>query len=298
MAERPVGSRLHGRGAPSCPTCTRNTWISTRLIGDEIDTFNVESKRGDPHLLLNLYRSLIALRRSGPVLQAGSYEPLGHLGEALVYRRRLGDGTFLVTLNFGHAPENVPMSRSGTTSLSTPISIVRMKRSSTPYGYVPTRALLWSVVGPRRFRGLDNLVTNALRTRCRGYPDPSLVVVFQVRRSAASEFDRKLYGCHVCWKGTRRSQECISGTCENSVRYLRPSSVWKQRPHETVPCTPLRHHCRDRCHGAAGTDDLRHDSRSSEESRGLPRRGRAAHRTWNLRPLCSRCELLRGGRST
>jgi alpha-glucosidase len=101
---------------PQAGFTTGEPWLP---IGDDIDTFNVEAQRGDPDSLLNLYRCLIALRRSEPVLQAGSYEPQGRFGEALVYRRRLGDSTFLVALNFGHAPEDAPMSDGGTVCLST-----------------------------------------------------------------------------------------------------------------------------------------------------------------------------------
>jgi alpha-glucosidase len=101
---------------PQAGFTTGEPWLP---IGDEIETRNVESQRSDPRSLLNLYRSLIALRRSEPVLQAGSYEPLGRFGEALVYQRRLGACEILVALNFGSVPQNVPMDHHGTVRLST-----------------------------------------------------------------------------------------------------------------------------------------------------------------------------------
>jgi alpha-glucosidase len=88
-------------------------------IGDDIKTRNVDSQSNDPRSLLNLYRSLITLCCSEPVLQGGSYEPFGTFGEVLAYRRRLGGCAFLVALNFGSAPQNVPLDHHGSVRLST-----------------------------------------------------------------------------------------------------------------------------------------------------------------------------------
>jgi alpha-glucosidase len=46
---------------------------------------NVESQRADPASILNLYRRLIALRRSSRVLTAGAYRPLAAQGDLLLY---------------------------------------------------------------------------------------------------------------------------------------------------------------------------------------------------------------------
>ncbi len=101
---------------PQAGFTTGEPWLP---IGDGIERLNVDTQLRDPHSLLNLYRRLIALRRAEPALQAGSYELLGRFGEVLVFQRRLGDCAFLVALNFGQAPEAVPVTHHGTARLST-----------------------------------------------------------------------------------------------------------------------------------------------------------------------------------
>ena len=65
---------------------------------------NVESQRADPASILNLYRRLIALRRSSPILTAGAYRPLAAQGDLLLYRREHPDGRVTVALNLGGEP--------------------------------------------------------------------------------------------------------------------------------------------------------------------------------------------------
>jgi alpha-glucosidase len=119
--------------SPQAGFTTGEPWLP---IGSDIETCNVEAQRCDAGSLLHLYRSLVALRRSESVLQAGSYELLGRIGEVLVCRRRLGDYASLVALNFGHAPQDVQMSHHGMIRLSTALDRV----NETVAGTVHLRA--------------------------------------------------------------------------------------------------------------------------------------------------------------
>jgi alpha-glucosidase len=95
---------------------TGEPWLP---VGDTTGSHNVESQKQDPRSLLNLYRSLIALRRLEPALRVGSYRPEGRIGDVLAYRRRHDGREFLVLLNFGDAPEAVPLKARGKVRLST-----------------------------------------------------------------------------------------------------------------------------------------------------------------------------------
>ena len=63
---------------------TVEPWLP--LAGD-FATCNVASQRADPASLYNLYRRLLALRRSRAALTRGSYRPLDAPGEVLAYLR-------------------------------------------------------------------------------------------------------------------------------------------------------------------------------------------------------------------
>jgi alpha-glucosidase len=65
---------------------------------------NVKNQRADANSLLNLYRRLIALRRTRPALTRGSYRPVAASGDLLVYVRAHGDDRILVALNLGAEP--------------------------------------------------------------------------------------------------------------------------------------------------------------------------------------------------
>ena len=68
---------------------------------------NVESQSKDPHSLLNLYKELIRLRRSQPVLQHGSFSSFpGMPGQVLAYLRELDGKRILILLNFQLKPVN------------------------------------------------------------------------------------------------------------------------------------------------------------------------------------------------
>ncbi|RAI44164.1 alpha-amylase family glycosyl hydrolase [Rhodoplanes roseus] len=75
---------------------------------------NVANQTGDPGSLLNLYRRLIAVRRTRPALSRGSYEPVAASGDLIVYVRSLDNDRVMVVLNLG--PEPVTLTVRGAVS--------------------------------------------------------------------------------------------------------------------------------------------------------------------------------------
>lgn len=70
-------------------------------LGPDWPECNVETLSRDPYSLLNLYRQLLALRRSHPALTEGNLELLPAEGDLLAYRRSHGTTTITVLLNMG-----------------------------------------------------------------------------------------------------------------------------------------------------------------------------------------------------
>jgi alpha-glucosidase len=81
---------------------------------------NVVAQRADPGSSLNLYRQLLALRRSSPALRRGSYgEHPAADGRCLVYARTAADDRKLIALNFTGTPCQVTLPEPGVAVLST-----------------------------------------------------------------------------------------------------------------------------------------------------------------------------------
>jgi len=68
---------------------------------------NVENQRRDGTSFLSLHRQLIALRRSEPALQIGSYRMIYAREDAWLFLRELDDTRILVALNMGSEPTAV-----------------------------------------------------------------------------------------------------------------------------------------------------------------------------------------------
>jgi alpha-glucosidase len=63
---------------------------------------NVETELGEPNSILNLYRRLLAVRRTSPVLQLGDYRSLEDVPEAVyAFERTLDEARMVVAMNFG-----------------------------------------------------------------------------------------------------------------------------------------------------------------------------------------------------
>jgi alpha-glucosidase len=70
-------------------------------LADDFRQYNVAKQRGDPTSIHQLYRRLIALRRSRSALLHGSYRPIQADGDLLLFFREQGPERLLVALNFG-----------------------------------------------------------------------------------------------------------------------------------------------------------------------------------------------------
>lgn len=74
----------------------------------EAGTRNAAGQAGDPGSVLALYRRLLAVRRGSPALRRGTLEPLDAPDGVLAYRRRDGDDTRTVLVNFTAEAVGVP----------------------------------------------------------------------------------------------------------------------------------------------------------------------------------------------
>jgi alpha-glucosidase len=69
---------------------------------------NVASLKRDERSILQLWRSLIALREQEPALTQGTQEPVRARNDILAFRRRLGGDSILVLLNLSGEPRRWP----------------------------------------------------------------------------------------------------------------------------------------------------------------------------------------------
>jgi alpha-glucosidase len=74
---------------------------------------NVVTQSADSASLLTLYRQLIALRRTHPALNQGSYRPVAQSGQVLAFDRSTADQRLLVALNFSAEPEEIQLKSDG-----------------------------------------------------------------------------------------------------------------------------------------------------------------------------------------
>jgi glycosidase len=89
---------------------TPQLWLP---LSDNYEQVNVETELQDPHSLLNLYRKLLAYRRSTPALQRGSYRPLdAGPKDCYVYVRQAGSQSILVALNFSDREQRLSLTDS------------------------------------------------------------------------------------------------------------------------------------------------------------------------------------------
>ncbi|HEV8490444.1 MAG TPA: alpha-amylase family glycosyl hydrolase [Candidatus Limnocylindrales bacterium] len=108
----PGGGFSAGEGEPWLP------------VNPETAVVNVEAQRRDPESMFELYRRLIAERRSSPALRRGSYRTVASPKSVFAYLREVdgeGDGERrLVALNFAARPARVSVpGRAGLLRLST-----------------------------------------------------------------------------------------------------------------------------------------------------------------------------------
>lgn len=111
----PLEKNVPGKGLGRDPCRTPMQWDPSRHAGfsasdpwlplsDNYPAVNVETEQYDPCSYLNLYRRLLALRRSHAALSVGEYSPLSANDGLLAYIRHAGSERMLVALNLGNQP--------------------------------------------------------------------------------------------------------------------------------------------------------------------------------------------------
>jgi glycosidase len=92
--------------SPLAGFTTSRPWLP---LGEDYASLNVEKSDQDPNSILHLYRTLIALRKSHPVLVTGELHSVAAANNVLSYERH-GDGERLrVILNLADAPIPIPI---------------------------------------------------------------------------------------------------------------------------------------------------------------------------------------------
>ena len=103
-------------GEPNGGFTTGRPWL--RLAPDHA-TRNVAAQAADPGSVLNAYRRLLALRRTLPPLQAGSFRWVVRAREDVLAYRRDADGqAVLVAINLGAESVSVALADPATAALS------------------------------------------------------------------------------------------------------------------------------------------------------------------------------------
>jgi alpha-glucosidase len=77
------------------------TWLP---FAEDFRQENVANQRREPTSMYNLYRRLIALRRSRRALTDGSYRPIPSSGDILLFVREREDDRLVIALNLGKEP--------------------------------------------------------------------------------------------------------------------------------------------------------------------------------------------------
>jgi alpha-glucosidase len=126
----PFEKLVPGYGLNRDPQRTPMRWDATRHagftsgepwlpLGEGVEERNVARLASDGHSLLSLYRQLIRVRRSEPVLQGGDQVPVRSRNDILAYKRCGGQEEILVALNTIHQPRKLEWRGSGQVLLST-----------------------------------------------------------------------------------------------------------------------------------------------------------------------------------
>jgi alpha-glucosidase len=125
----PLARRVPGHGLGRDPQRTPMPWSTGAIaagfttgrpwlpLGDDARERAVDRQLAEPHSMLQLYRRLLALRRSQAALHEGSWVPLGVQGNVLMYARGDGARRMVVLLNFGTTFASVDMGAQSRTSV-------------------------------------------------------------------------------------------------------------------------------------------------------------------------------------
>ena len=98
------------------PSGAGEPWLP---VGNNRDTVNVADELGDPHSLLNLYRRLLAFRKTSPALLEGDVRIVRAGDGCLVYERRCADEQLAIALNLTPTTRSVTLPGSGRVVVAT-----------------------------------------------------------------------------------------------------------------------------------------------------------------------------------
>lgn len=87
--------------APGAGFTTGEPWLP---IDPSFATRNVEAQKRDPDSILNLYRTILRLRRTQPALSIGSFAAFDAGQDLYAFIREHGTVRFLVLLNLSNQP--------------------------------------------------------------------------------------------------------------------------------------------------------------------------------------------------
>ena len=142
----PERTPMQWSGGPNAGFSTGKPWLR---VNEDYRRVNVERQTGDASSVLEFYRKLIALRRSNPALDRGSFEAVGDArNDVLSYTRTYGDESFFVALNFASSPRRIRPVLQGAwrVALSTHKSVA-MEYPTLDMGLAPYEATVLRRVG-------------------------------------------------------------------------------------------------------------------------------------------------------
>ena len=91
--------------SPLAGFTTGQPWLP---LGQDHASLNVVNLEQDPESILHLYRTLIALRKSHPVLVTGELHSIAAANNVLTYERHESGEQLRIILNFGDTPATIP----------------------------------------------------------------------------------------------------------------------------------------------------------------------------------------------
>jgi alpha-glucosidase len=112
----PVRSPMQWSPGPYAGFSDVEPWLP---IASDDPAMTVEGQRDDPGSVLNLFRSLVRLRRETPALAIGSYRTLPAPNDVFSFERSHPEGKVQVHLNFAAEPRDVELPEGTEVLLST-----------------------------------------------------------------------------------------------------------------------------------------------------------------------------------
>lgn len=110
----PVRTPMQWNDSPNGGFCAPHvtSWLP---LADDYKQFNAAKEQQEPHSMLTLVHSLLALRKAHFALSIGDYQAVANNGKnCLVFLRKFDRETFLIALNFSNQAETLSLQKLGT----------------------------------------------------------------------------------------------------------------------------------------------------------------------------------------